>query len=78
MTFSSTDPRVADERVRSRARLGRLVAALLLGLAAVTGAALESTSSLLTDQVTVDVGVTTAPDFAITNAPPSSDRKGRG
>ncbi|HEY5554736.1 MAG TPA: hypothetical protein VIK43_07390 [Cellulomonas sp.] len=69
MTFSSTDPRVADERVRSRARLGRLVAALLLGLAAVTGAALESTSSLLTDQDTVNIGVTTAPDFASTPTP---------
>jgi hypothetical protein len=69
MTSSSTDPRVADERVRSRARLGRLVAALLLGLAAVTGAALESTSSLLTDQDTVDIGVTTAPDFASTPTP---------
>lgn len=69
MTSSSTDPRVADERVRSGARLGRLVAALLLGLAAVTGAALESTSSLLTDQDTVNIGVTTAPDFASTPTP---------
>ncbi|PVU83200.1 hypothetical protein DDP54_09565 [Cellulomonas sp. WB94] len=63
MTSSSTDPRVLDDRARSRARLGRLVAALLLGLAALTGTALEQTSSLLTDQVTVDLGVTTAPDF---------------
>ncbi|HZL03695.1 MAG TPA: hypothetical protein VFC48_11290 [Cellulomonas sp.] len=69
MTFSSTDPRVPDERARSRASLSRLVAALLLGLAAVTGATLESTSSFLTDQVTVDVGVTTAPDFASTPTP---------
>ena len=66
MTSSSTDPRVIDERARSRARLGRLVAALVLGLAALTGAALESTSSLLTDQVSVELGVTTAPDFTPT------------
>lgn len=66
MTSSSTDPRVVDEQVRSRARLGRLVAALVLGLAALTGTALGSTSSLLTDQATVDLGVTTAPDFSPT------------
>jgi len=64
MTSSSTDHRAVDDRARSNARLGRLVAALLLGLAALTGTALEQTSSLLVDQVTLDVGVTTAPDFS--------------
>ena len=69
MTFSSTDTRGHDEHARSRARLSRLVAALLLGLAAVTGIVLESTSSVLTDEVQVSVGVTTAPSFASTPTP---------
>lgn len=66
MTFSSTDTpgRGDDDQARSRARLSRLVAVLLLGLAAVTGVLLESTSSVLTDEVQVSVGVTTAPSFA--------------
>jgi hypothetical protein len=79
MTSSCDDPggsvpgegaRPADHTSRrSRARLGRLVAAAALGVAALAGAALSSTSSLLTDQRSVTIDVTAAPDFSSTATP---------
>lgn len=75
MTFSSTDTLGHDEQARSRAHLSRLVAALLLGLAAVTGVVLESSSSVLTDEVQVSGGVTTAPSFASTPTPHATRRR---
>jgi hypothetical protein len=79
MTSSCDDPdgslpgegtRPADHTPRrSRARLARLVAAAALGVAALAGAAASSTSSLLTDQRSVTIEVTAAPDFSSTATP---------
>ena len=48
---------------RSRARTIRLVAMVALGLVAIVGPTVASTSSVLTDLDTVTIGVTTAPSF---------------
>ena len=75
MTFSSDDratlreltldggPDAQHQPHWSRARLGRLVAAVALGVAAILGGRFESTLSILTDHETVTVGVTAAPSF---------------